>query len=320
MPIAPPLASAPNQLRTAYRRPDTIPFPADNPYTPQKALLGRMLFHDTRLSGSGALSCASCHNAGFGYGDGLPKALGNDMKPLARRSPSIENGAWGALFMWDGRAASLEAQALGPIAAGTEMNQPLDRLTHALSSIGEYHALFAAAFPRQAVTPARVAEAIATYERTIVSSPAPLDAWIEGDESAISASAKRGFALFNGRARCALCHAGWYFSDDGFHDTGLPDADDGRGRIVRRVIKMQHAFKTPGLRDVAQRGPFMHDGSLPTLEAVVAHYNRGGVDRSSRSELIGPLGLSAGEQADIVAFLRTLTGSVPPELVAGLPR
>jgi cytochrome c peroxidase len=320
MAIAPAASVAPDALRAAYRRPVTIPFPADNLYTPQKALLGRMLFHDTRLSGSGALACASCHNAGFGYGDGLPKGLGNDMKPLARRSPSIVNGAWGALFMWDGRAASLEAQALGPIAAATEMNQPLDRLTHALSAIRGYQALFAAAFPRQAVTPARIAEAIATYERTIVSAPAPFDAWVEGDESAISAAARRGFALFNGKARCALCHAGWYFSDDGFHDIGLPDTDEGRGRIARHVIKMQHAFKTPGLREITQRGPFMHDGSLPTLEAVVAYYNRGGVDRSSRSELIGPLGLASGEQADIVAFLRTLTGSVPPELVARLPR
>jgi cytochrome c peroxidase len=320
VPIAAPPAAAPDALRAGYRRPDTIPFPADNPYTPEKALLGRMLFHDTRLSGSGALACASCHNAGFGYGDGLPKGLGNEMKPLARRSPSIVNGAWGVLFMWDGRAASLESQALGPIAAASEMNQPLDRLTRGLSGIGEYRALFAAAFPGRAVTPARIADAIATYERTIVSAPAPFDAWIEGDENAVSAASKRGFALFNGRARCALCHAGWYFSDDGFHDIGLPDADEGRGRIARHVIKMQHAFKTPGLRDIARRGPFMHDGSLATLEAVVAHYNRGGVDRASRSELIGPLGLSSGEQADIVAFLRSLTGSVPPELVAGLPR
>ena len=234
MTIAPAAAPAPDAIRAAYRRPDTIPFPADNRYTPQKALLGRMLFHDTRLSGSGALSCASCHNAGCGYGDCLPKGLGNDMKPLARRTPSIENGAWGAPFMWDGRAASLEAQALGPIATGTEMNKPLERLTRALSAIGEYQALIAAAFPRQAVTPARVAAAIATYERTIVSAPAPFDAWIEGDESAISAASKRGFALFNGKARCALCHVGWYFSDDGFHDTGLPDADEGRGHAAPR--------------------------------------------------------------------------------------
>jgi cytochrome c peroxidase len=303
-----------------YRRPDTIPFPSDNPYTPEKALLGRTLFHDTRLSAPGALACASCHNAGFSYGDGLPASLGNAMKPLPRRSLSILNSAWGELYMWDGRAASLEAQALGPITAPAEMNQALDQLPAVLSAIRDYKPLFAAAFPRQAITPERTAQAIATYERTIVSAPAPFDAWIEGDATAIPAAAQRGFALFDGSARCALCHSGWRFTDDGFHDIGLPDADQGRGRLLPRVIKMRHAFKTPGLREIALRGPYMHDGSLPTLDAVVAHYNQGGIDRPSRSELIGPLALSAREQADIVAFLRTLTSAASPEIVAALPR
>jgi cytochrome c peroxidase len=200
------------------------------------------------------------------------------------------------------------------------MNEPIDSLMQKLGAIREYGSLFAAAFPHQPMTPAAVADAVATYERTIVSAQAPFDAWIEGDSSAIPAAAKIGFTLFAGKARCGLCHCGWRFTDDGFHDIGLPDDDIGRGRLFPRVRKMQHAFKTPGLREIARRGPYMHDGSLATLEDVVAHYNGGGADRPSRSELVAPLQLSAEEQSDIVAFLTSLTSPVAPDLVPSLPR
>jgi cytochrome c peroxidase len=310
----------PEALKTEYRRPATIPFPSRNPYTPAKAILGRMLFYDTRLSGGGALACASCHNPAFAHGDGHAKSIGEGMRTLDRRSPTVIDSAWGQLFMWDGRAASLEQQALLPIQAPAEMNEPLDRMIEAVSQVGEYKTMIATVFPRRGLTPATVAEAIATYERTIVSAPAPFDAWIEGDASAISDAASRGFVLFNTKAGCASCHGGWRFTDDGFHDTGLPDGDAGRGLLFPHVIKMGNAFKTPGLREVGLRGPYMHDGSLPTLEAVVAHYNQGGVNRGSQSELVKPLGLSAGEQADIVAFLQTLNGSVTSNLVPALPR
>jgi cytochrome c peroxidase len=312
--------SALSQLKANYRQPDTIPFPPSDPYTPEKALLGRMLFDDTRVSGAGGLACASCHNPAFAYGDGLAKGIGAGLKPLDRRSPSIVNGAWGVLFMWDGRASSLEEQASGPIEGPREMNQPLDRLVPVLAKIPEYQSLFAAAFPRRKMTPETIVSAIATYERTIVSGVAPFDEWIEGDEAAIPDAARRGFTLFNTKAGCASCHGGWLFTDDGFHDTGLPDDDLGRGQLFPRVVMMRHAFKTPGLREVASRGPYMHDGSLPTLEAVIAHYNQGGRDRPSKSELMTPLGLSADEQADIVAFLRTLTSSIRPSVIPTLPR
>ncbi len=318
--VAPAPPPALDRLKNGYRLPETVPFPASNPYTPEKAMLGRLLFYDPRLSASGALACASCHNPGFGYGDGQARASGDAMRELDRRSPSIIDCAWGKLFMWDGRAASLEEQALGPIQAPDEMNMPLDRMADRLSSISEYGWLFAAAFPHASITPDTVAAAIATYERTVVSVAAPFDAWIGGDEQAVPAAAKRGFALFNGKARCALCHAGWTFTDDGFHEIGLPDGDLGRGQLFPDVIKMQHAFKTPGLREVARRGPYMHDGSLASLPAVVAHYNQGGIDRPSRSELISPLGLAPQEQADIVAFLRTLTSPIRPDPVPALPR
>ncbi len=209
--------------------------------------------------------------------------------------------------MWDGRADTLEQQVLLPLAAPREMNRPLGGVVGVVAAIPGYRALFASAFPDRPITPASIAAAIATYERTIVSGPAPFDAWVDGDEEAIPEAAKHGFELFNTRARCAACHSGWTFTDDGFHDTGLAGDDRGRGALLPDVAKLDHAFKTPGLRDVADRAPYMHDGSLPTLAAVVAHYNSGGIDRPSRSRLIAPLGLSSAEQADLVAFLRTLT-------------
>jgi cytochrome c peroxidase len=309
-----------DQLKDRYRRPESIPFPPQDPYTPEKALLGRMLYYDTRLSNSGTLACVSCHNPGFGYSDGQVKATGNDTKRLDRRSPGIINTAWGVLFMWDGRITSLEEQALSPIRSPSEMNLPLDRMTDALNAISGYRTLFERAFPHQQITPVNIASAIATYERTIISDDAPFDAWIDGDETAISDAAKKGFELFNTKAHCASCHSGWNFTDDGFHDIGLPGEDVGRGLLMPRVIKMQHAFKTPSLREASRRQPYMHDGSLPSLEAVVAYYNQGGINRASRSELIAPLGLSQGDQDDIVAFLRTLSGHTGNDSIPNLPR
>ena len=186
--VAPVPEQALDQIKTEYRRPDTIPFPVNNPYTPAKALLGQMLFSDTRLSDAGGLACASCHNPAFDYGDGLAKGIGHGMRPLARRSSSVINSAWGQLFMWDGRAATLEEQALGPIASPTEMNQSLDAVTRILSEIDNYQLAFSVAFPNQTITPNTIAMAIATYERTLVSAIAPFDAWIDGDESSISNS------------------------------------------------------------------------------------------------------------------------------------
>jgi cytochrome c peroxidase len=162
---------------------------------------------------------------------------------------------------------------------------------------------------------------MATFERTIVAAPAPFDRWIEGDESAIDASAKRGFALFNDKAGCANCHQGPSFTDDSFHDIGIaPEDDIGRGRLFPTSVKLMHAFKVPTLRDVARRAPYMHDGSLPTLAAVVDAYDSGGMARPSRSELIHPLGLSADEKRDLIAFLSTLTSDPRPFELPALPR
>jgi cytochrome c peroxidase len=307
-------------MKAQYRRPALISFPKDNPYTPEKAALGKKLYFDTRLSVSSAQSCASCHSPGFGWGDGLALGIGHGMAKLGRHSPTIINAAWGEIFMWDGRLPTLEEQALGPIQSPGEMNMPIEQLMERLASIAEYKPLFAAVFPKEGMKPETLAAAIATYERTVVSERAPFDAWIEGDEKAITEEAKRGFAVFNTKAQCSSCHEGWNFTNDGFQDIGLPSEDVGRGQFVPGVLKMQHAFKTPGLREITRRSPYMHDGSLATVEEVIEHYDRGGVDRPSRSDLMKPLGLTSQEKFDLVAFLQTLTSNLTPTALPFLPR
>jgi cytochrome c peroxidase len=183
-------ASGLEALKAQYRRPASIPFPKDNPYTPEKLLLGKKLYFDTRVSVSSAQSCASCHSPSFGWADGLPVGVGFGMAQLGRHSPTIVNAAWGAIFMWDGRLANLEEQALGPIQSPGEMNMPIAQLMERLSTIAEYKPLFAAAFPGDAMNEKTLAKAIATYERTVVSQRAPFDDWIDGNEQAISEEAK----------------------------------------------------------------------------------------------------------------------------------
>ncbi|HYE76149.1 MAG TPA: cytochrome c peroxidase, partial [Blastocatellia bacterium] len=231
------------------------------------------------------------------------------------------NLAWSEALFWDGRAESLEAQALGPIQAAGEMNLPLDQMVQKVSEISGYKELFAKAYPGEPVNEKTVAKAIATYERTVTSAPAPFDQWVSGKGSAISESAKRGFALFNGKANCAACHSGWRFTDDSFHDIGLPGEDRGRGAILKEIEITQFAFKTPTLRDADRRGPYMHDGSEKTLEDVIELYNQGGrVKRPSLSNEIKPLNLTAEEKHDLVEFLKTLTSPSQPVTIPALPR
>src|SRR5262249_53686758 len=183
-----------------------------------------------------------------------------------------------------------------------------------------YKPLFEAAFPGSEISADNIAKAIATYERTVVSGRAPFDTWIEGNEKAVSDAAKRGFVLFNTKALCSNCHGGRKFTDDSFNDIGMATEDVGRAKQLHEIIKMKHAFKTPGLREITHRGPYMHNGMIGTLEAVVEHYNSGGIDRPSRSDLIKPLGLSAQERSDLVGFLRTVTSDAYSTTVPRLPR
>ena len=307
---AAPIASAEenlDELKAQYHRPAEIPFPASNPYSSEKAALGKALFFDPRVSATQNMNCASCHNPSFGWQVPLKRALGAQNAVLARSAPTILNQAWGGPhYFWDGRASSLEEQAKGPIEADNEMNMPLGELVKRLDQIPDYGNWFRAIFPGEGVTGDNIAKALATFERTVVSNTAPFDVWIEGDDNAIPSAAKRGFALFNGKARCAACHQGWNFTDNDFHDTGLPDDDIGRGKFDPQA---QHAFKTPSLRDVAHRAPYMHDGSLPKLPDVIAHYATGAVVRPPVSPLAQADGLSKKDIEDLVAFLHSLSGT-----------
>ena len=302
-----PIPSRIAERRTEFRRPTTIPFPASNPYSEAKYALGKKLFFDQRLSGSGRTACASCHNPTMSWTDGLPKAIGRDGRPLARRTPTLWNVAFQSDFFWDGRASSLEDQALMPLQSSGEMDMPLPRLVNKLGSLPEYSPLFRAAFPGQAITAENFAKAIATFERTIVSGVAPFDSWVAGDENAIPDSAKRGFAVFL-KAGCVKCHTGWNFTNGVYADTGTGASDLGRGPIIHNA-NLDHAFKTPTLRDITERGPFFHDGSATTLDAVIDSYDQGGkVKRTTSGWFLKPLHLTQGEKKDLVAFLKTLNG------------
>jgi cytochrome c peroxidase len=311
--VAPALGQAPADiaaLKEKYRRPAEIPFPITNPYTPEKAALGKALYFDPRLSGHQNMNCASCHNPSFGWEVPLKGAIGAQNTMLGRNAPTVLNLAWSKdHYFWDGRAKTLEEQALGPIQADVEMNMALPALVKRLEGIPEYKRWFGIAFPNEGLKAETIAKSIATFERTVVSGFAPFDAWVDGEEAAISESAKRGFVLFNGKARCAECHTGWNFTDNKFHDIGLATKDLGRGKLVPDNPMMKHAFKTPGLRDITQRAPFMHDGTVADLEAMMVHYVSGGIDRPSRSPLMRPVDLKPQEISDVVEFLKTLTGS-----------
>ena len=294
--------------REEFKRPETIPFPSSNPYTPEKAGLGKALYFEPRLSGAENMTCASCHNPSFGWEVPVKTAVGAQNTRLARQAPTILNVAWVHPFFWDGRAASAEDQAKGPIEAAAEMNLPLDVAVERLSDIDAYVNWFERVFPDEGITPDTIAKAIATFERTVVASYSPFDRWVDGDDAAISASARRGFELFVGDAKCAECHSGWNFTDNKFHDIGTSVSDIGRGQLEPNNPTAQYAFKTPSLRDIAQRAPYMHDGEFPTLDMVVRHYVTGGIDRPSRSPKMTTVPLSEQDIADLVAFMQSLTG------------
>jgi cytochrome c peroxidase len=304
-----------------YRKPAAVPHPADNATSPLRVELGRALFFDPRLSRSGITSCATCHNPSLEWGDGLALGVGAGMKQLKRRTPTILNVAWAELLFWDGRAETLEEQALGPIQSPDEMNMDLHDMVQAVGGIHGYRALFAEAYPGEGVTKETVAKALAVFERTVISPQAPFDRWVDGDESALSAAAKRGFQLFDGKANCSACHAGWRFTDDSFHDVGVRGDDLGRGALFEETPLLQHAFKTPTLRNVERRAPYMHNGSEASLALVIELYDRGGrVHRASLSEEIRPLKLTQAERSDLLAFLTSLTSVSAPTPVPVLPR
>jgi cytochrome c peroxidase len=303
-----------------YRRPAEIPYPEGNPYSKAKFELGRMLYFDNRLSRTGTHACATCHNPALSWSNDLPRGVGYEQATLPWRVPTLLNVAWTPRLGWDGHFRNLEAVAFGPISAPNNMNMPEKLLIERLSAIPGYVKTFDAAFGEGEITKRKIEMAIATFERSIVATEAPFDRWIKGDEGAINAAAKRGFDLFNNKAHCVGCHNSWAFTDASFHDIGTAKGDDiGRGKQFPTSIKLRYAFKTPTLRDVTRRAPYMHDGSVATLEEVVDLYDRGGIDRPSRSDQIFPLKLTKDEKADLIAFLHTLSGEPEQVRIPTLP-
>lgn len=292
-----------------------IPVPEDNEMTEEKIALGQMLYFDERLSGNNKLSCASCHAPGAGYGDGLATFIGFEGFEGHRNSPTIINSGYYKENFWDGRAGSLEEQALGPIQAEGEMNQNLDELIDELNAVPGYVDEFNKVF-NDKITADNIAKAIATFERTIVVKDTAFDKYLAGDDDAISDEAKEGMKLFVGKASCISCHAGPLLSDHNYHNLGM-EGDDGRFEVTGNETD-KGKFRTSGLRGIADTAPYMHDGSLATLEDVVNYYNTGGGTHPNKSELMKPLNLTQEEVSYLVAFLESMSGEIPmaekPEL------
>lgn len=309
----------------AFALPKQAPQPADNVSTSQRAALGKALFFDPRLSGNGSVSCASCHNPALGWSDGLATAVGINGQRLPRNSPTIVNVGLNTQFMWDGRFASLELQALGPLKAEQEMSADFKHMKFMLDSLRGYQQLFAEAYPGEQLSEQTVAKALAAFERTVTSRESRFDKWLAGDRHAITMQEWRGFQLFKAadKGNCMACHSGPNFTDNGFHNIGVAQETPDAGRFkVRALASMKSAFKTPTLRDIELTGPYFHDGSAATLRQVVEHYNRGGDPRAAGAIApeVKPLNLSASEMDDLVAFMKTLTGKARAVELPALPR
>jgi cytochrome c peroxidase len=305
----------PYELKTPNGLP-AVSVPADNPLTEARVALGKQLFFDPRLSGDNTFSCASCHDPSKGWSNGLTVTRGVGGQNGFRNVPSIVNVSYQNFLFWDGRAGSLEEQALAPIINPFEMAMPsLEELEARLNAIAGYREGFQAIFGTR-VTTENVGKVLAAFERTILSGDTPYDRYKAGNKDALPEQALRGMTLFFHKAHCAACHSGPNFADGSFHNIGIgvtpPIRDVGREKISG-LLGDRASFKTPSLRDAARTAPYMHDGSLKTLDEVIEHYDRGGVKNPQLDEEIFPLKLTPQEKHDLVAFLRQgLTSSAYP--------
>jgi len=297
--------------------------PDDNPMSAAKVELGKNLYFDKRLSRDGTVSCATCHDPRKGWTDRSPVSTGIKGQKGGRSAPTVLNAAYMEVQFWDGRAPSLEEQAKGPIQNPVEMGFTHPEAVARIAGIKGYAPLFKAAFGDDKVDIDRIAKAIASFERTVLTGNSPYDRWLAGDKKAMSESAARGHDLFNDpkKANCAICHDGFNFSDSSFHNLGIgmkaKKPDLGRFEQTKQE-KDKGAFKTPTLRNLADTAPYMHDGSEKTLKEVVEFYDDGGFGNPWLDGRIKPLHLTDAEIADIVAFLDALNGDkvliAPPKL------
>jgi cytochrome c peroxidase len=289
-----------------------VPAPVDNPITPAKIALGRRLFSEKRLSKDGQTACATCHQPSRQFTDGQIRARGVFGREGRRNTPTILNRAYGQFAFWDGRAATLEDQVRNAVMGDSDLGLSMEEAVARLSGDGGYAREFRTAFGAP-VTAAGIARALATFVRSRLSGNSAFDRFLTGDASALGAEERRGLELFSGRARCARCHAGPLLSDEAFHNTGVAwqdgrFLDQGRAAVTGRVGE-RGAFKTPTLREIARTAPYMHDGSLARLSDVIEFYDRGGRPNPNLDPEIRPLRLTAGQKAQLLAFLRALNGA-----------
>jgi cytochrome c peroxidase len=275
--------------------------------------LGRQLFFDSSLSTDQSTSCASCHNPKHAFADNEVNSHGIDRKKGNRNTPTVINAAFQPYQFWDGRASSLEDQALLPLENPLEMGSSVSNIVDRLNQLPRYRDAFHRAFGSPA-TRQNIAKALASFERTILAGDSAYDQHVAGSLAALSQKAAEGMKLFQGKAHCHLCHQGYNFSDGLFHNLGVgwgknAFADEGRGAVTG-IVKDRGSFKTPTLRQVAQTAPYMHDGSVASLEAVVDFYDQGGKSNPHLDPLIQPLRLTPEEKDALVEFLRSLSGKI----------
>jgi cytochrome c peroxidase len=289
--------------------------PSDNPPTDEKAALGKRLFFDKILSKDRTISCATCHEPDRAFTDTKTLAVGIAGRVGKRHSPSLINRAFGRSHFWDGRAVGLESQVVQPISDPNEMDLPLQEAVARLAADGSYPEAFRSVFG-QPVSGGDLGRALATYLRTIRSTDSPYDRFIAGAADAMTPDQRQGLQIFRGKARCLLCHFEPLFTDEQFQNTGVAwQADTASYRDDGRFQKSNQRrdlgkFKTPTLREIARTAPYMHDGSLATLEEVVDFYDKGGRPNQNLSPLLRPIGLTPIEKQQLLKFLEALSGTV----------
>jgi cytochrome c peroxidase len=287
-------------------------WPKDNHYSAEKAELGWLLYFDKRLSADNTISCATCHDPKFGFTDGEKFSKGIRGQLGGRSAPTVINRAFSEAQFWDGRAKSLEEQAIGPIANPIEMGHTHDACSSGIDAIPGYKKRFAAVFGPGPISIDHIAKAIATFERTVLSGNSPYDKFQAGDQKALTESQQRGMKVFfSDHARCDSCHEGVNFTNGKYTNVGIgmdkPNPDLGRFLVTKKE-EDKGAFKTPTLREIAKTAPYMHDGSLKTLEDVVEHYNKGGIKNPWLNQDVRELKLTDQEKKDLVEFLKALSG------------
>lgn len=305
-----PLGTVPKGLDV-----EALAIPQDNPLTAEKVALGKRLYFDPRLSADGTVSCATCHDPKKGWSDQDVVSEGIRQQKGTRNAPTVVNAAFMKTQFWDGRAATLEAQAQGPMLNPVEMgNKSLEEVVQHVKAVKGYEPLFMKAFGA-GPTKDNIVQAIAAFERTVLSGNSRYDRFLAGDKAALNDAEVRGMTVFLSKGKCVQCHSGPTFSDSKFHNLGVgmsqPKPDVGRATISKNK-KDTGAFKTPQLRDIMKSAPYMHDGSQKTLEEVIEFYDKGGEKNPHLDALIVPLNLTTEEKSDLIHFLKALDGDPYP--------